>query len=95
MTVKSRSPRASSRKAPVLRLIPTITKPLNVNCSEVTVKLKRALTTAQSGATAGALVVALDQEGHWSIDLAGQLRHDSDTLCLIACRLLGACLALQ
>ncbi|MDB5990554.1 MAG: hypothetical protein JWQ10_1957 [Herbaspirillum sp.] len=80
-------------KARVLRLIPTINKPLNTNCTDVTVKLKQALRTAQSGATTGALVIALDCHGEWSIDLAGQLRHDDDTLCLIACRMLGVCLA--
>ncbi|RXZ38453.1 hypothetical protein D9O50_02670 [Oxalobacteraceae bacterium CAVE-383] len=60
---------------------------------DVAVKLKRALQTAQSGATTGALIVALDQQGEWSVDLAGQLLQDDDTLCLIACRMLGACLA--
>jgi hypothetical protein len=79
--------------ARVLRLIPTIHKPLDTNCTDVTVKLKRALHRAQSGATTGALVIALDQQGEWSIDLAGQLLHDDDTLCLIACRMLGVCLA--
>jgi hypothetical protein len=76
----------------VLRLIPTINKPLDTNCTDVTVKLKRALRTAQSGATTGALVIALDRHGEWSIDLAGQLLYDDNTLCLIACRMLGACL---
>jgi hypothetical protein len=82
-------PRNTAR---VLRLIPTINKPLDTNCTDVTVKLKRALRTAQSGATAGALVIALDHQGEWSIDLAGQLLHDEDTLCLIACRMLGVCM---
>lgn len=95
MPAKPRSPRSSGTKAAVLRLVPSITKPLNTNCSEVAVKLKRALTTAQSGATVGALVVALDQEGHWSADLAGQLAYDSDTLSMIVCRLLGGCLAIK
>jgi hypothetical protein len=71
-----------NKQSPVLRLI--INKPLNSNCAEVTVKLKRALTTAQSGATVGALVIALDEQGHWTADLAGQLRHDGETLCQIA-----------
>jgi hypothetical protein len=78
--------------ARVLRLIPTINKPLDTNCTDVTVKLKRALRTAQSGATKGALVIALDHQGGWSIDLAGELLYDDDTLCLIACRMLGVCL---
>jgi len=95
MTKTAHPPRPSRRKAPVLRLNPTITQPLNDHCSEVTVKLKGALTTAQSGATAGVLVVALDQEGGWTADLGGQLRHDSEILCQIVCRLLGACLAIK
>jgi hypothetical protein len=78
--------------ARVLRLIPTINKPLDTNCTDVTVKLKRALHKAQSGATTGALVIALDRQGGWSVDLAGQLLQDDDTLCLIACRMLGVCL---
>jgi hypothetical protein len=85
-------PLPPQRKARVLRLIPTIHQPLDTNCTDVTVKLKRALRTAQSGATTGALVIALDHEGGWSVDLAGQLLHDDDTLCLIACRMLGVCL---
>jgi hypothetical protein len=80
-------------KARVLRLIPKIHKPLDTNCTDVTVKLKRALSKAQSGAATGALVIALDHHGGWSVDLAGQLLHDDDTLCLIACRMLGVCLA--
>jgi hypothetical protein len=79
--------------ARVLRLIPTIQKPLDTNGTDVTVKLKRALRKAHSGATTGALVIALDHHGGRSVDLAGQLRHDDDTLCLIACRMLGVCLA--
>jgi hypothetical protein len=67
--------------------------PLDTNCTDVTAKLKRALRKAQSGATAGALIIALDHRGAWSVDLAGQLLHDDDTLCLITCRMLGACLA--
>jgi hypothetical protein len=78
--------------ARVLRLIPTVNKPLDTNGTDVTVKLKRALRKAQSGATTGALVIALDHQGGWSVDLAGQLLHDDDTLCLIACRMLGVCL---
>jgi hypothetical protein len=78
-------------KARVLRLIPTINKPLDTNGTDVTVKLKRALRKAQSGATTGALVIALDHQGGWSVDLAGQLQYDDATLCLIACRMLGVC----
>jgi hypothetical protein len=79
-------------KARVLRLIPTINKPLDTNCTDVTVKLKRALHAARSGTTAGAMIVALDHQGGWSVDLAGQLMHDDDTLFLIASRMFGACL---
>jgi hypothetical protein len=80
-----------NRQAPVFRLIPTITKPLSANCCEVVSKLKKALVTAQSGATAGALVVTVDKEGYWSTDLAGQMMYDRDILCQIAFRLLGVC----
>jgi hypothetical protein len=93
MTATVHPPPFPPRKTPrVLRLIPAINKPLDTNCTDVTVKLKRALHKAQSGATTGALVIALDHHGEWSIDLAGQLLHDDDTLCLIACRMLGVCL---
>jgi hypothetical protein len=93
MTATVHPPLVSQKStARLLRLIPTINKPLDTNCTDVTVKLKQALSTAQSGVTAGALVIALDHQGEWSVDLAGQLRHDDDTLCLIACRMLGACL---
>jgi hypothetical protein len=93
MTATVHPPLASPKNtARVLRLIPTINKPLDTNCTDVTVKLKRALRKAQSGATTGALVIALDHQGGWSIDLAGQLQHDDETLCLIACRMLGVCL---
>jgi hypothetical protein len=94
MTAKVRPPPISSlRKAPVLRLIPTIDKPLTTNCMDVTVKLKRALHAARSGTTAGALIIALDHQGGWSVDLAGQLVHDDNMLLLIASRMFGACLA--
>jgi hypothetical protein len=79
-------------KARVLRLIPTIDRPLDTNGTDVTVKLKRALHAARSGTTAGAMIVALDHQGGWSVDLAGQLVHDDDTLFLIASRVFGACL---
>lgn len=74
-------------------LVPTINKPLTAHGIEVTRKLKSALATAQTGATVGALIVALNKSGEWTADLAGQLVPDSDTLCLIACRMLGGCLA--
>jgi hypothetical protein len=83
----------SPHKAPVLRLIPTINKPLSTNCMDVTVKLKRALRAAQLVAAVGALIVVVDSQGEWSVDLAGQLVHDEDTLLLIASRMYGACLA--
>ena len=98
MTVKLRAPRALSAKkakAQVLRLIPTITKPLSANCYEVVSKLKKALVTAQSGATVGALVVTVDKEGYWSTDLAGQLMYDRDILGQLALRLLGVCTATE
>ncbi|MDB5776754.1 MAG: hypothetical protein JWP38_2887 [Herbaspirillum sp.] len=93
MTTPPRPPDPSKRKkAPVVRLNPTVTKPLNANCSDVAYKLKRALNTAQAGGTAGALVIAIDQKGGWTVDVAGQLADDDDTMCVIACRILGACL---
>ena len=95
MTVKSLSPRASRTKAQVLRLIPTITKPLSANCYEVVSQLKKALTTAQSGATVGALVVTVDKEGYWRTDLVGQQMYDREILCQIAFRLLGVCMATE
>jgi hypothetical protein len=85
-------PLSPRKKARVLRLIPTIDKPLDTNGIDVTVKLKRALHAARSGSTAGAMIVALDHQGGWSVDLAGQLVHDDDTLFLIASRVFGACL---
>jgi hypothetical protein len=85
-------PPSPLHKAPVLRLVPTIDKPLPINCMDVTVKLKRALRAAQSGTATGAMIVVLDHQGEWSVDLAGQLVHDDDTLFLIASRVFGACL---
>ncbi|RXZ36645.1 hypothetical protein D9O50_09110 [Oxalobacteraceae bacterium CAVE-383] len=79
-------------KAKVLRLIPTIDKPLATNCMDVAVKLKRALQTAKTGVTTGAVIIELNSQGDWSVDLAGQLVHDEDTLFLIASRVFGACL---
>jgi hypothetical protein len=93
MTVKPRSPRTPNTKASVLRLIPTITKPLSANCYAVVSKLKKTLVTAQSGAIAGALVVTVDKEGYWRTELAGQLMYDREILCQIAFRLLGVCMA--
>jgi hypothetical protein len=95
MTVKPRSPRAPNTKAQVLRLIPTITKPLNADCFEVVSKLKKTLITAQSGATVGALVVTIDKEGYWSTKLAGRLMYDKDILWQIACSLIGVCMATE
>jgi hypothetical protein len=86
-------PLSPLQKARVLRLIPTIDKPLTTNCMDVTVKLKRALHAAKPGATAGAMIIALDHQGGWSVDLAGQLVHDDDTLFLITSRMFSACLA--
>lgn len=85
-------PISQLHKARVLRLIPTIDKPLSTNCMDVAVKLKRALQTAKTGATAGAVIIALDDQGGWSVDLAGQLVNDDNTLFLIASRVFGACL---
>jgi predicted esterase YcpF (UPF0227 family) len=97
MTVRSPSPRSrkSTHKASVLRLVPMINKPLNADCTEVVRKLKKSLVTAQSGATQGALVVTVDQEGYWSTDLAGQMMYDKEILCQIAFRLLGVCMAAE
>jgi hypothetical protein len=93
MTTKEQPPpRPPQQKARVLRLVPTINKPLNTNCTDVTVKLKRALRDAQAGATAGAMIVALNHQGEWSVDLAGQLVHDDNTLFSIASRVFGACI---
>jgi len=78
---------------PVPRLPSTINKPLSADGVEVTRKLKTALATAKTGTTVGALIVALDQSGEWTVDLCGQLVPDSDTLCLIACRILVECVA--
>ncbi|MDB5776331.1 MAG: hypothetical protein JWP38_2464 [Herbaspirillum sp.] len=96
MATTTRPPRPSRRKVSVSRSnptpSPTINKPLNANSNDVAVKLKRALETAQAGDTAGALVIALDKDGGWTADLAGQLVYDEALRCLIACRVLGACL---
>jgi lysylphosphatidylglycerol synthetase-like protein (DUF2156 family) len=64
---------------------------LSANCCEVVSKLKKALITAKSGATVGALVVTVDKDGYWSTDLAGQMMYDKEILCQIAFRLLGVC----
>ncbi|RXZ36755.1 hypothetical protein D9O50_09800 [Oxalobacteraceae bacterium CAVE-383] len=85
-------PISQPHKARVLRLIPTIDKPLTTNCMDVAVKLKRALQIAKTGATTGAVIIELNSQGDWSVDLAGQLVHDEDTLFLIASRVFGACL---
>jgi hypothetical protein len=95
MTVKPRSPRAPSAKAKIVRLVPTITKPLNADCFEVVSKFKKKLLTAQSGATVGALVVTIDKDGYWSTELAGQMMYDKDILCQIASRLLDVCMTTE
>jgi hypothetical protein len=95
MIAKPRSPRKSAHKAPVFRLIPTITKPLNANCFAVVSKLKKTLVAAQSGAIAGTLVVTVDKEGNWCTDLAGQMMYDKDILSQIALRLLGVCMTTE
>jgi hypothetical protein len=59
---------------------------------DVKVKLKRALDAARTGATSGAVIIELSHHGDWSVDLAGQLVHDDDTLFLIISRMFGACL---
>jgi hypothetical protein len=59
---------------------------------DVKVKLKRALDAARTGATSGAVIIALNPQGDWSVDLAGQLVHDDDTLFLIVTRMFGACI---
>jgi hypothetical protein len=96
MTAKApQRPRSSTHKAPVFRLVPTITKPLSKNCFEVVSKLKKTLVTAQAGATVGALVVTIDDEGYWRTELAGELMYDKDVLCQFACRLLGVCVTTE
>lgn len=94
MTTTVNPPPARPRnKARVLRLAPAIDTPLDANRMDVAVKLRRALRTAQSGATTGALIIELDQKGEWSVERAGELLCDDDTLCLIVCRMFGACLS--
>ena len=93
MTAKAHPPsRSPRRKAPVLQLLPDIDNPLTTNCMDVIVKLKNALQSAQSGIIEGAVIIALDRQGYWSVDRAGQLTEDEDTLFLIAGRMFGACL---
>ena len=86
------SSRPPSCKARVRRLIPIITKPLSANCCEVVSQLKKALITAQSGTTTGALIVTVDKEGYWSTVLAGQQMYEREILCQIGFRLLGLCM---
>jgi hypothetical protein len=93
MTTKTPSrPRSPSQKVRVLRITPTIDKSLTKNCTDVAVKMTRALENARVGATSGAVIVVLDNDGNWSVDLAGKLMHDQDTLFLITGRMFGACL---
>jgi hypothetical protein len=87
------SPPSPQHKARVLRLVPTIDKPLSRNCLDVTTRLKRALATARVGRTSGAVIIELDNHGNWSVDIAGKLAADPDTLFLIAGRVFGACLS--
>lgn len=82
-------------KARVLHLAPTIDNPLDTNSMDVAVKLRRALRTAQTGATTGAVLIELDQHGEWSVERAGELSYDDDTLFLIICRMFGACMVLK
>jgi hypothetical protein len=93
MSKKSLPPNMPRTEAQVLRLVPTINKPLSANCYEVVSKLKKVLIPAQAGVTVGALVVTVDKEGYWSTDLAGQMMYDREILCQIAFRLLGVCMA--
>jgi hypothetical protein len=93
MTAKARPPSPSkSRKAPALQPHSETDDPLATNCVDVTVKLKNALKMAKSGITEGAVIIALDRQGYWSVDRAGKLVDDEDTLFLIAGRMFGACL---
>ena len=85
-------PPRARKKARVLNLVPPSRTPLDSNCTDVTNKLKHALLTAQSGATPGAMIIALDHEGEWSIELAGKLLKDDDTVRLISFHMFGACL---
>jgi hypothetical protein len=95
MITSARRPRTAKRKAPVLRLISSVHKRLDPNGRDVTARMQRALDVARTGATAGAVIIEVDQQGHWSIDLAGRLRYDSDLLNVIVCRFMGACLLTQ
>jgi hypothetical protein len=95
MSKKSLPPNTPRTEAQVLRLVPTINKPLSADSYEVVSKLKRALIPAQSGATVGALVVTVDKEGYWSTDLAGQMMYDREILSQIAFRLLGVCISVE
>ena len=93
MTAKARSSsRSPRRKAPVLNLLPETDNPLTTNGVDVIAKLKQMLQAAQSGVIEGGVFVALDRQGYWSVDRAGQLVDDEDTLFLIAGRMFGACL---
>lgn len=62
---------------------------------DVAAKLKRALRTAQSGNTSGALIIALDHAGDWSVELAGRFQEDEGAVCQIACSMLDACLSAE
>ena len=64
----------------------------NANRADVVAKLKRALNAAQAGETNGAMLVWLNKEKEWTVSLAGKLRYDEDTVCLIASRIFGACI---
>lgn len=93
MTAKARPPsRPSGRNTPVPNFLPEIDNPLTTNCVDVADKLKTALQNAQSGLTEGAVIIVLDGQGYWSVDRAGQLMSDEDTLFLITGRMFGACL---
>lgn len=82
-------------KARVLQLVPPGSKLLDTDAKDVTAKLKRALCTAQSGNTSGAMIIALDQAGGWSVELAGRFQEDEGTVCQIACSMLDACLSVE
>lgn len=96
MTAKRHpSPSSPSHKIFDSRLSPAFKKQLRINCKDVSIKLKRARRNAKSGATTGAMIIALNRKGEWSLDLAGQLMHDDDALFLIASRVFGTCLVSQ
>lgn len=86
------SSRPSKRKALTSSPKTSNHVPLKANRADVVDKLKRALDAAQAGETNGAMIVWLNKEREWTVSLAGKLRYDENTVCLIASRIFGACI---